>query len=350
MSASRNRKPRNPFSVYFSVFLLAILFVIVGNWNLSPATLRDIAINLASDMIAVIVIFFIFSRVFLIDNDKDSAEMLDGVEIIKRAITPYSQSDNVDDRKNSNWLWNSIKDDSSDKPEDEKDRIKKIAKQVDLLLSDDPDKSELYRLKQLSEYLQKQKNALDNEYRGAKADWQEQKRRFEGELTRAKEDLKQKQELIHQKDKRLDDFSAQLKQLEMEVREGMSSVRRTVTHSFEDVHKGIMHSTGSINSGQINVLKASSAAMVSQLERFENNVSIKLDEAVAIVGRRRTNSQAPPVYPQAPPVYPDGVGVRHRHRLVVEDDSSDGQTDVGVHDHSGRKKQGGDVPLRDYFP
>lgn len=98
-------------------------------------------------MVAVIIIFFVFSQAFLIDNDKDSAEMLDRIEIIKSAITPHSSSDDIDDRVNKNWLWNSIKGDVKDNAEEEKDRIKRIAKQVNLLLGKVPKKSELYRLR-----------------------------------------------------------------------------------------------------------------------------------------------------------------------------------------------------------
>lgn len=306
MSVHQDRRPRNPISVYFSIFLLAILFVIIGNSHLSPEALKAISINLASDMIALIVVFFVFSRVFLIDNDKDSAEMLDEISIIKNAIIPYSKSSSdVDDRENRNWLWNSIKEDSQDKPEDEKDRIKRIAKKVDLLLSEDPEKSELYRLRQSNEYLQKQMDDQTNEYRGEKLDWEEKSKRMEDELERVREDLRQKQELINLKDKRLDEFSSQLQQLQKEVREGMSDVRRSVTSSFEDVNRGIYSSAGNINYGQINALQASNSAMISQLEKFENSVAIKLDHAVSAISINKSQSTSS-AYPDIHPYPPDG--------------------------------------------
>lgn len=63
----RKKKERYLLAVYLVVFLLSLVLVLVGI-KLGSGDARDIILNLSSELIAIVLIFFIINKVFLLDQ------------------------------------------------------------------------------------------------------------------------------------------------------------------------------------------------------------------------------------------------------------------------------------------
>lgn len=271
MNKSQKKEQRNTLQVYAWLFLFALILAVIGTFHIPQETAKAILINLASDCVTVGVLFFIFNRVFLIDDERNSTIALDGISTIRAALSPNMNEKGISEEENESWLWKSIKDTSKEDP-DERDRIKRIATKVDLLLSEDPQKSEVYRLRQRSKTLQKEKEKLDLEFRQAKSDWETKIKEMGNEIREVRNESKSK-------DLEIARFSKEISCLRVELKEAVSEVR-TTSDSVANLSKGILHTVGNISSDQRNALLASSDQVALNLDKLEHNISKRLDSFV----------------------------------------------------------------------
>lgn len=76
----RERKRRYLLAVYLVVALLAVVLFFVGDhYFTGESTLYDLVVNLASDLIGVVLLFFVVNQVFLVDEDRDPRERLESI-------------------------------------------------------------------------------------------------------------------------------------------------------------------------------------------------------------------------------------------------------------------------------
>lgn len=77
---------RYELAVYLLLVLLAAVLAFLGNYHVSHETVKSIVINLASELLAVGVLFFIVNRLFLLGENNDaSTKILDELSTIKNA-------------------------------------------------------------------------------------------------------------------------------------------------------------------------------------------------------------------------------------------------------------------------
>lgn len=107
----RMKKERYLLAVYLVVFLISIVLIIVGI-NLDPKEyedLRGIILNISTELIAVVVIFFIINKIFLVDQwnaDEKITELKEVLEKTKKtsAIDFFEKNINL-----TNFYENAIK-------------------------------------------------------------------------------------------------------------------------------------------------------------------------------------------------------------------------------------------------
>lgn len=88
------RKRRYVLAVYLIIALLAVVFILMGNYLFFDGSLtHELLINLASDLIGVVLLFFIINQVFFIDQDRDPRERLE------RIISTFERKFAVIDRE-----------------------------------------------------------------------------------------------------------------------------------------------------------------------------------------------------------------------------------------------------------
>jgi hypothetical protein len=72
--------------VYISLSLLAVVFGFVGD-RISNESLKSITLNLASELLAVAILFFIINRFFLMGGDGDTPQrIIDEIKAIKNDL------------------------------------------------------------------------------------------------------------------------------------------------------------------------------------------------------------------------------------------------------------------------
>lgn len=76
-----NNKHNNRYTlvVYFIVALFAIILFLIGNYYFTSGSIHDLVISLASELIGVVLLFFIINQIFFPDRKKDNSEQLDSL-------------------------------------------------------------------------------------------------------------------------------------------------------------------------------------------------------------------------------------------------------------------------------
>lgn len=79
----RKKKERYLLAVYLVVFFISIILIFIGI-KLEIGDARDIILNIATELIAVVVIFFIINKVFLVDQWNADEKISDLKELIEK--------------------------------------------------------------------------------------------------------------------------------------------------------------------------------------------------------------------------------------------------------------------------
>jgi len=97
-------------AIYITLFLLAIVLGLVGNFIIADSTVKAVIINLSSELLAVGILFFILKRLFLLGDDippnrieeymsmtrriveKQNKEYVQGVDLTIREINKIKES------------------------------------------------------------------------------------------------------------------------------------------------------------------------------------------------------------------------------------------------------------------
>jgi hypothetical protein len=82
----KDKLKRYETAVYISLSLLAVVFGFVGD-RISNESLKSITLNLASELLAVAILFFIINRFFLMGGDGDTPQrIIDEIKAIKNDL------------------------------------------------------------------------------------------------------------------------------------------------------------------------------------------------------------------------------------------------------------------------
>jgi hypothetical protein len=81
----KRKLKRYEIAVYGLLLALAIILGFIGD-RISQETIKAITVNLASELLAVGVLFFIINRLFLLDDGDLSSKILDEISTIKSSL------------------------------------------------------------------------------------------------------------------------------------------------------------------------------------------------------------------------------------------------------------------------
>lgn len=83
---------RYELAIYLLLILLSAVIAFIGHYLISQETIKSIAINLASELLAVGVLFFILNRIFLLDDDdknNNSVEIINEINVAKNSTIQH---------------------------------------------------------------------------------------------------------------------------------------------------------------------------------------------------------------------------------------------------------------------
>ncbi len=80
----KQKLKRYEIAIYMLLVFLAAILGFVGNYLISQETLKAITVNLASELLAVGIIFFILNRIFLLGDDASSDKLQEHVSVTRR--------------------------------------------------------------------------------------------------------------------------------------------------------------------------------------------------------------------------------------------------------------------------
>jgi hypothetical protein len=84
-SNDRRKLKRYEMTVYVMLLAFSAIFALVGN-AIPQGTINSMAINFASDLLSIAVLFFVLNKVFLLGDDGAANKTLEEVKLIKSSI------------------------------------------------------------------------------------------------------------------------------------------------------------------------------------------------------------------------------------------------------------------------